>query len=203
MNNDKLDYNYKNESSLITIRKINKTIFSNNELPLIRVNIWIPQSTENTFVETNARNKFDSFFVNVADEFVTFAERALKHRFDLKTQINHPYSAVMKCVTAYHDEKYISIILDTFIFTEHGKSNTKRLSLNFERENCNIVISEDLFERKDFIKYLSLNSIDNKKKILKAFDLSDFYFVPKGILFFYDDYDEYITHIVSKKDFKL
>lgn len=195
-----IDYIFKIDDYSIKSERISKTVLSDDEIPLIRVNIWIPQSGDESFAD--GREKFDSFFSELAKEFLHFAENDLSKKAKDIEKINHPYSAVMKFIPAYEDEEYISVIIDSFIYTERGRSKTKRMAFTFERQNGEIVISDDLLEKMNYSKKEICSKIGDKKifkKINKALDKSDFYIVPNGIACFYETNDDNEVYILNKK----
>lgn len=199
MINYELDYNFLTDDYSLKTEKIKKTIYSESGLPLIRVNISIPQSSELTFKE--GRSKFDDFFKNLADAFLEFSEVDLSKHFVDIASLNHPYSAVMRYIPAYEDEKFISIVVDSFIYTEKGKSKIKREAFNFNKENGNIIIFEDLLYDNNEFYCKAMKEIKNKalfKKVKRALGDSDFYFVPNGIACFYNRKVDNEVYVINK-----
>ncbi len=194
-----LDYNYKKDDYSVEQIKISKTVFSNDEIPLIRLNIWYPHFKESYFEE--GTDKINSFFCDLADEFSEFITNKLSKR--ISQQIDHPYSAVMRFVPTFENENYVSIIIDTFIYTDKGKSKIKRNAFTFDRSNGSIVLPEDIYKSFDIFMIENFKEDRNKSNILKlkkAFESSSFYLVPNGLVFFSDSDDNVFTKFFEKKN---
>lgn len=197
--NKNLDYNFDIDDFTIRSNRISKTISSDEGVPIIRVNVWYPMSSEKTF--KGGRELFDTFFIELSNEFVEFVENKMCQRVKAVDKVNHPYSAVMKFVPTFEDENIVSLIVDTFIYNENGKSKTKRLAFTFNKTNGNIFVLDDLYKDVDdfLLIYHSLfkdKSVERKTR--KAYENSNFYFVPNGLILFYDNNNEIETVFFEK-----
>lgn len=193
-----LDYNYKKQSKLIKNKRISEILLNDRGEPIVRINIWIPQKNEYTFIED--KYNFNLLFDELSKELILYAKETLLKKFNHNVEITHPYSVVMKYIIAFEDEEFISVVLDFFIYTINGRNNTKRMALNFKRSDGKIIISEDILGKRELIENLSINEMNRitRSLIIKAYNESDFYLVPNGLVFFYKQKKDIHSYVVLK-----
>lgn len=198
--NKEIDYNFKINNFTIRSNRVSKTIYKNENIPIFRVNVWYPISSENTF--KNGREIFDTFFVELSNEFIDFIENRMANKVVKKSDLNHPYSAVMKFIPTFEDDNYLSLVVDSYLYTEKGKSKIIRMAFTFNKNTGNVVILDDIYNGLNnfIIKYYEiLKDKEIQSKIKKAYLNSDFYFVPNGLILFYESNCEIITKFFSNE----
>lgn len=179
-----IDYNYNKADFSVFERKRTFDIKNDEGLLIARVNLRYPTINKEELNETG-KKEFNNFFESLADEFYTyFKEKIMKNIIPRKIG-SSPYSAVMRFIPTFENEEYLSLVIDTFIFSEKGLSPTRRISFTFSKPNLEIVIIDDLFELNKDLKSKILENSNFKKrkhKIKNNLNNLQFYLVPKGLV---------------------
>lgn len=186
-----------NNDSLL--KKEIKGVFPEEGEILVKYNISYPEiESKNSFGKV-----FCGFYSMMAKRFESFAKtrlyrEALRYR-QLENEFR-PFGAVLRYVCAFSDENVISIVTDAYVYCGGDKTESKRLSQNWDMKTGRLLLFEDFFTSEDKehiltgIKSegrmrekagLSCFFKDYEKKLKSGFSKNDFYLTPKGYGFFY------------------
>lgn len=143
----------------------------------------------------NLKKRLDDFYKSAADEFVGFCKK-LSHSKNAPSNGN----VSLDWYVPFCDRNILSVLLDAVIF-DGKKRHAARISHNWDLEKTIPLRSKNAFLTNKKTKALYLDEIcskihtrdggftykkDAENLARKHFDFEKFYFVPKGLAFYYD-----------------
>ncbi len=181
------------------LKKEIKGVFPEEGEILVKYNISYPETEQK-----NGFSKiFNGFYSMLSKRFESFAKTRLYKealRYRQLEEDFQPFGAVLRYVCAYCDENVLSIVTDAYVYCGGEKTETKRMSQNWDIKTGRLLLFEDFFKPSDKeniitgIKSegrmrekagLSCFFRDYEKKLKSGFSKNDFYLTPKGYGFFY------------------
>ena len=171
------------------MKNINSQIISkllpSQEEPLVRVNIKYPLSGD---------EKIDAYIARIANALERFAAKKIVARRQ-RSENKEPFSVVATYEVTLDSESFFCLYFDVFVWQGEGKSEIKRIPLNFDKHTSSIIFPLEKCHRRELVGRLqaSLSKInmstlyaDSVKRARKYFKKTNAVIAPDGIYITYN-----------------
>lgn len=192
-------YSYSFETKRKSIKHKDDVIMSVN----LKYPVFENQGRATLSKEKNIASKINHFYEDSAKKYMSYLEKTGAKKALKSYNISGQRCAfVMKSTVSYADDNYISVFSDISFF-DGKKAKTKRFSQLWDINRGIIMPHGEIFKEniksgryiKDIIQEIATDNLrlknfsyyDNYKSLIsRHFSFSAFYFVPKGIAFYFN-----------------
>ncbi|OGO90658.1 MAG: hypothetical protein A2Y17_02910 [Clostridiales bacterium GWF2_38_85] len=193
-------FDYQSDFSKYSVQqKQIKESIKQDEKRLVEININYPEMIKADF-EPKTAVKMSDYYKRMAMGFADFARKKLKEEAIKNiSNLNSPYSVVMKYIPTFENTALISIVTDVFVYYNSIRSETERISNIFLKTKFGLLNFTDFFRsevKRLIINYILENSINTftsdslynnyQDLIKKNFKVKNLFLCENGYGFYYN-----------------